>query len=114
MANGQSVWDDDARPLFIDCDTAAAQSEDLFLQSHVQEWISIARIATLSVHSLVCDDGPAISDSEQEAEEHGDCIEGMYALGTESSDQARISRRTGGLDIGSVTKRQDTELGTSK
>jgi hypothetical protein len=58
-------WNDNCKPVFIDCDLESIQDEDPILQEHVNEWATLTQYVALGGHSLVLEDGPEICDPEQ-------------------------------------------------
>jgi hypothetical protein len=56
----------------------------------------LAENAALSAHAFICEDGPELPKEEgQEAQEGGEVLEGTYAPGCESLEQARIPMNPG-------------------
>jgi hypothetical protein len=68
----------------------------------VDSWMVLAVNAALSAHEFICEDGLELpEEKEQEAaQEGGEVLEGMYAQGCKSLDQARIQMVPGAPGTG--------------
>jgi hypothetical protein len=71
-----------------------------YLKAHLQAWANISQYTATESHSFIVEDGPKVSDAEQSVEEKGESLTGMYAPGTESFGQSRITGGAGGLRFG--------------
>jgi hypothetical protein len=58
----------------------------------VDSWMLLAEKAALSAHGYICEDGPELlrEEGQEAAQEGGEVLEGMYAPGCGSLEQARI------------------------
>jgi hypothetical protein len=65
--------------------------------TRVDSWMLLAENAALSAHGSICEDGPELpkEEGQEGAQEGGESLEGMYAPGCESLEQARILRSPG-------------------
>jgi hypothetical protein len=63
----------------------------------VDGWMLLAQNAALSAHGFICEDGPELpkEKGQETAQEGGETLEGMYAQGCESLDQARLQGNQG-------------------
>jgi hypothetical protein len=68
----------------------------------VDSWMLLAENAALSAHGFICEDGPELpkEKGQEAAQEGGETLEGMYAQGCESLEQARIQTIPGAPGTG--------------
>jgi hypothetical protein len=62
-----------------------------FVQENIDFWKTEAKFAALGRHHPVVEDRPEITDSEGSGDEHGEELSGMYAPGSESLEQVRMT-----------------------
>jgi hypothetical protein len=73
----------------------------------------LAENSALSAHGFICEDGPELpkEKGQEAADEGGETLEGMYAQGCESLEQAKLQGVHGiGAGIQSVQERTPTPV----